>query len=108
MKNILWTSSAGSAAVLLGGLIMTQGIAQEKSARPSLVITETNVGKATVEDINHAKREVTLKDQQGDKLKMKVGDEVQNLDKVKKGDEVVAGFYQSAAITVNKPGETPS
>src|SRR6185436_1944285 len=80
--------------------------AQEKREKLSRVVAETNIVKATGADIDHKKREVTLKDEEGNKVKMRVSEDVENLDRVRKGDQVVAGYYQSAAITVNKPGET--
>ena len=79
----------------------------KKSDEQNLVVAETNVVKATVEDIDQAKRELTLKDSKGDKHKMKVSEEVKNLDQVKKGDEVAIGYYQSVAIGVHKPGDAP-
>jgi hypothetical protein len=104
MKTTLWICSA---AVLLS-LMPIQTRAQEKGDKRMVVVAETNVVKATVEDIDHKKREVTLKDEEGNKHKMKISDAVQNLDQVKKGDQIVAGYYESAAISVNKPGETPA
>src|SRR5262245_20541032 len=104
MKNTLWTCSA---AALLGAMALP-AFAQEKSGKPSIVVSETNVVKATVQDINQEKREVTLKDQEGNTVKMKVSEEVKNLPQVQKGDQVIAGYYQSAAISVNKPGEAPA
>lgn len=76
-----------------------------KSEAPGSVIAETNMVRATVEDIDLAKRKVTLKDAEGDLHTMKVSDEVRNLGQVKKGDEVVAAYYRSTAISVNKPDE---
>jgi hypothetical protein len=105
MKNALWICSA-TAGLL--GLMTNQTIAQEKSSRPAVIMAETNMVKATVADIDHAKREIKLKDEEGKTLKMTVGEEVKNLDKVQKGDQVVAGYYESAALTVSKPGETPT
>jgi len=113
MKKILLICSA----VGLLTAITSQISAQEKddetkktdeaksSDKPGLVVAETNMVKATVEDIDHKKRELTLKDAQGDEHKMKVSQEVRNFDQVKKGDEVVAGFYRSTAISVHKPGD---
>src|SRR5688572_26992584 len=108
MKKILLICSAFGLLT-----ITTQIRAQEKddddkkSDEKNLIVAETNVVKATVEDIDHAKREVTLKDSKGDKHKMKVSEEVKNLDQVKKGDEVSIGYYQSVAIGVHKPGDAP-
>jgi hypothetical protein len=104
MKKILWIAAA---AVQLS-VMASQMTAQEKTGKPAIVIAETNVVKATVEDIDHKKRQVTLKDEEGNKYKMKVGEEARNLDQVKKGDQVVAKFYQSAAISLHKPGESPT
>jgi hypothetical protein len=104
MKQILWTCS--TLAVLMA--MTVQIPAQEKREKLSRVVAETNVVKATVADIDHKKRELTLKDEEGNKVKMKVSEDVENLDRVKKGDRIVAGYYQSAAIAVNKPGETPA
>ena len=107
MKKILLICSAFG----LLTAITTQIRAQEKdddakkSDEPKLVVAETNIVKATVEDIDHAKREVTLKDSKGDKHKMKVSKDVRNLDQVQKGDQVLAGYFQSTAISVAKPGD---
>jgi hypothetical protein len=105
MKNTLSTCSALAGLV---GLMAAQTVAQEKSSRPAVVVAETNIVTATVTDIDHEKREVKLKDEQGNTVRMKVGEDVKNLDQVKKGDRVVAGYYQSVAVTAHKPGETPS
>jgi len=102
MKKVLW---ACSALGLLMAMTM-QLSAQEKREKLSRIIAETNIVKATVAEIDHKKREVILKDEEGNKVKMKVSEDVENLDRVRKGDRVIAGYYQSAAITVNKPGET--
>lgn len=104
MKKILWIAAA---AALLG-VMGNQTTAQEKGGKPAMVVAETNTVKATVEDIDPAKRQVTLKDEEGNKHTMKLGEEVRNLDQVKKGDQVVAKYYQSAALSLNKPGETPA
>jgi len=104
MKIKTWICSA----TVLAGLVTTPAIAQEQSDKPSVIVAETNMVKATVENVDQAKREVTLKDQEGNTVKMKVSDDVRNFDQVHKGDHIVAGFYQSAAIMVNKPGEAPA
>jgi hypothetical protein len=104
MKKILTVTAV---AALLSAMAH-QAPAQERTGKPALVVAETNVVKATVEDIDLKKREVTLKDEEGNKHKMKVGEEARNLDQVKKGDLVVAKYYQSAAVSLHKPGETPA
>src|SRR5688572_17592293 len=109
MKKILLICSAFG----LLTAITTQIPAQEKDDdakkgdESNRIVAETNVVKATVEEVDHAKREVTLKDSKGDTHKMKVSEEVKNFDQVKKGDELSIGYYQSVAIGVHKPGDAP-
>jgi Cu/Ag efflux protein CusF len=109
MKKILEICSAIGLLTAMTMQIPAQEKSDEtkKSDESNLVVAKTNVVKATVEEIDHAKREVTLKDAKGDEHKMKVSEEVKNLDQVKKGDQVAIGFYQSVGLSVHKPGEAP-
>jgi hypothetical protein len=61
--------------------------------------------EATVVAINHDTREVTLRGHDGKTFTMKVGDEVKNLDQVRKGDRVVAHYFEAVAVKLKKPGE---
>ena len=61
--------------------------------------------KATVEAIDLQNRVVTLKGPKGKVFDLKVGEEAKNLPQVKVGDEVVAKYYESIAVQVQKPGE---
>jgi hypothetical protein len=64
---------------------------------------------ATVEAIDVAKRLVTLKDENGEVTELAVPKKVRNLAQVKKGDQVVATYYQAIAYDVFKAGtETPA
>jgi hypothetical protein len=60
---------------------------------------------ATVQNVDAGKRKVTLKGFDGTTETIKVGDEVRNLPQVKKGDNVVVTYYQSAAFEVLKKGD---
>jgi len=60
---------------------------------------------ATVEQVDAKARKVTLKGYDGTSETVTVGDEVRNLDQVKKGDAVVVTYYHSVAFEVLKPGE---
>lgn len=55
---------------------------------------------AKVQSINHKTRIVTLKDGDGKTTTIKVADTVQDLDNVKKGDEVVMRVTEAFAISV--------
>ncbi len=60
---------------------------------------------ATVEKIDQKTRMVTLRGPEGRSTTFRVDDRVKNLPQVKKGDEVVATFYESIAVRLEKPGE---
>ena len=74
--------------------------------KPGAVVEEEIVSiAATVVKIDQKRRVVTLRDSDGKVFDVKVGDEVRNLSQVKKGDHVVATYYESLALTLKKPGE---
>ena len=80
-----------------------------ESARPRVVLAETNRLKATVEDIDYSKRELTLKGPEGNTAQFVVSDAVKNFPQIKKGDEVNIGYYESVAFAIAKPGDiTPT
>lgn len=60
---------------------------------------------ATVENIDVANRLVTLRGPDGKSSTIKVDESVRNLPQVKKGDHVVATYYESLAYTVKKAGD---
>lgn len=69
-----------------------------------LALSETVEATATVEAIDHAAREVVLRDAQGQQMLVKAGPEVRNLAQVKKGDRVIVRFTEGFAAEVVKPG----
>ncbi len=58
---------------------------------------------ATVEALDLASRMVTLRGPKGNLVTLKVGEHVKNLDEVKVGDLVTAGYTESIDIAVTKP-----
>ena len=62
---------------------------------------------ATVEDIDHATRLVTIKGPKGWVATIKAGPEVKNLGQVKAGDQINIKYYKSVAVDLAKPGEAP-
>ena len=102
------------------GLVLLGGCAATQPAPPLLSVataTETQVGPgvltessvvttaATVEAIDQTTRMVTLRAPDGRLHTMRIDPSVRNLRQVRKGDEVVATFYESIALQVKKPGE---
>jgi hypothetical protein len=74
-----------------------------KGEKPSLVVTDTNEMAATVEKIDHAKRTVTVRRLDGSPATFKVDKNVEKLENVKVGDEVVVSITEAMAIAVEKP-----
>jgi hypothetical protein len=60
---------------------------------------------ATVEAVDMKSRVVTLRGPDGQSFKVKADERVKNLPQVKKGDVVVATYYESLAYDVKKPGQ---
>ncbi len=58
---------------------------------------------ATVEKIDQKKRTVTLKNDQGNTVKVHVPENVSRLDAVKKGDKVSIDYFESVALMLKKP-----
>src|SRR5690348_5876105 len=67
------------------------------SGSSRVIYSETNHLKATVEDVNYDKRELTLKGPAGNSVKFEVSSAVKNFPQIKKGDEVNIGYYDSVA-----------
>jgi hypothetical protein len=102
----LITASIGAALLL--GIIARSGIAQETSPQRQRAVQESIIRKATVQDIDHKNRTVTLKGEQGNVFTVKVGEEVKNFDQIKKGDQVTAQYTESLALGIRKSSEPPS
>lgn len=75
----------------------------EDQRKPELITSNVVTLTATVEGIDYATRTATLREPQGNRVTLKVSDEVQNLAQVKAGDQVVAEYVESVAVFVRKP-----
>lgn len=67
-------------------------------------VEQTNIvtAAAIVEHVDQRQRLVTLRMPDGTTTTLRAGDEVRNLAQVEKGDEVLVGYIESVAISVNK------
>ena len=93
-------------AVLLGAAAF--GFAGEaESPKPGVVEATLVSVTATVEAIDYDKRTVTLKGPRRT-VKLKVGPEAKNFDKVKQGDKVQVDYVEEFAVFVRKPDAPPS
>lgn len=102
-----------------GVLAMSMGCGAHQSEKPAPPVAATSITEepgaitgesvvsvtSTVVKVDQKSRVVTLRDADGAVSDVHVGDEVKNLPQVKKGDQVVATYYESITITVRKPGE---
>jgi Cu/Ag efflux protein CusF len=57
-----------------------------------------------VQDIDAKKRTITLKDPDGNTHKVKVDPKIQNLDQIKKGDEIVLRSTEAVGVSIEKTG----
>ncbi len=76
--------------------------------KPGGEVAELVVATATVEKIDMATREVTLKGDDGKLETVRVGPEARNLGQVNVGDNVTMKYYRALAIFVGPAGEEPS
>ena len=89
--------------VLAGGAGLEAG---ETKAKPETVTRARLVTlTATVEAVDVATRQVTLKGPKGNVVTITVGEQVKNLPQVQVGDKVVVKYYEAIAFRVVPPGE---
>jgi hypothetical protein len=86
-------------------LIVTSGVAGAKLAAPFVVDAGSQSMTATVVDIDHEARTVTLEDPSGNMLTMQVGPEAARFNEIEKGDKVKVDYLESVAVAVASPGE---
>ena len=105
-------------SALLGALALP-ALAQKAGADTSGATLQTSPGKATarqerqivatVEAVDAAKGQVTLKGPKGNVVPLTVGPEVRNLAQVKVGDQVRVRYAEALSLTLKKDGkELPS
>jgi hypothetical protein len=70
-----------------------------------VVVSASTSAEATIQDIDRKNRVVTLKGDDGNTVRIKVGEDAPNFDQLKKGDRVRAEYYESTALSLRKAGE---
>jgi hypothetical protein len=83
---------------------MTAGVAA--ADQPSQMTARKMSASATVEKVNSSKRELSLKDDQGNKFMVQVPDSVSRFDAIKTGDHINVDYYESVALSLKKPSDT--
>jgi hypothetical protein len=74
-----------------------------KGQKPAGLMADTVQLTANVEAVDYQKRTIGLKGPLGRTQTYKLSDAVQNLQQIKKGDQVVLRFMEALALTVEKP-----
>jgi ABC-type transport system substrate-binding protein len=100
-------------ASLLGALGMTANA--QPASGDAAVMKDSSPGKATiaqahtivatVEAVDAAQRQITLKGPKGKVVPLTVGPDVRNLDKVKVGDRVAVRYLEALTLTLKKDGK---
>jgi hypothetical protein len=78
-------------------------IVRNKTKDPSGTAIETHVATAMVEKIDAKKRTAVLKTPDGQMMEVEIAPDVQHVENVKKGDQVLVKYTQALAVTVSKP-----
>ncbi|HYN38962.1 MAG TPA: hypothetical protein VES39_06905 [Rhodospirillales bacterium] len=84
----------------------TAPAARTTPTEPRLLAEEYAEGEAVVQAVNPVDRLLTLRNERGQSNTIKVPADV-DLNRLKKGDTVLFGIYQSLSIRVLPPGSTP-
>ena len=95
-------------AKVMASLFLFCAVAASAADKPGGKAAELLVVTATVEKIDMATREVTLKGEEGNLETIKVGPEARNLGQLKVGDKVTFKYYQALAVSVAPAGGKPS
>ena len=89
--------------ILAATLVAT--LAGYAGAQTKTLTGEMKTATAAVEAIDHATREVTLKEDNGQYHTVKVPADNKRFDTIKVGDKVTARYYDNVVIRVKHPGE---
>lgn len=91
-------------AALVCGLIclpITLAVGQESTDKPTFAASRTMTMGASVEAVDQATREVTLRNAEGDTVTFTAGPEVRNLAQIEAGDQVLAEITEEVRIEVH-------
>jgi hypothetical protein len=91
------------AAALLAKALPAMAIGE--TAKPGVVDAARESIVATVEDIDHENRTITLKGPAGNKVTMEAGPQVTRFDEIEKGDRIKVDYLESVAVAVVPPDQ---
>lgn len=79
---------------------------EQDSIGGTIVVSDAVSANVTIVDINKKDRKLTLRNEDGAEMVMIAGEEVRNLDQIKKGDIVEVEFVRAAATALEKLSDT--
>lgn len=95
-------------SLLLATLVMTLSCShKDKKPEEYEVMKTTAVETAEVTDVDYTNRKITLSGKDGPVV-ISAGDEVKNLNQIKKGDTVVAQYEEALVYSIDKGGKIES
>ncbi len=113
-KSMLFIAAGAFVGWVGGGAVLAQEATgdappaqHEGAATPSASASKLITTSAKVESVNLDKHELSLKAAQGKPFTISVPESVNRLDNVKQGDTVKVAFYESVAVSLQKPGAAP-
>jgi len=89
------------------GMITVYAVAQPPDREKPAVTSQLHKVEATVESIDSANRELSLRGPRGP-VTVAVGPDAKNFDKIHVGDKVVVSYYQGIAAQMSKDGQKVS
>ena len=98
------TLSLTGVACVLALAALPAAAGDTKPVQSGEVALDTATMSATVEAVDVAKRLLTLRGPDGNVQTVEVEEAVQNLPQLKKGDQIVAVYYESLGYAVRKAG----
>lgn len=97
-----------SSFALVGAITLTNAVAEgpksPDSTKGEAAFSSSEI-KATVKDIDYKTRKVTLKTMDGEEFSFVAGDNVKNLEQVKKGDTIIADYTEAMVYEISKGGK---
>jgi len=104
-SRIIAAASLVAAAFALPATVQAEEKTITTSSPGQASIAQKHRIVATVEAIDAAKREITLKGPKGKVVPLSVGPDVRNLEQVKVGDQVVVTYVEALSLTLKKDGK---
>ena len=104
-RPVLVLAAALAAALALPVAVHAEDKAIVTSSPGQATIAQKRRLVATVEAVDAAKREITLKGPKGKVVPLSVAPDVRNLEQVKVGDQLVVTYIEALSLTLKKDGK---